>query len=387
MTETGTRISIVGGGLAGMVAANTAVEHGAAVDLYEAHERLGGRARTLAGDWRANWGPHALYCDGPLWAWLVERDLMPRVARPGPTGLRFRCDGESMRTPPVSMVRSLAILRARAVPDDVSFRDWAGARFGEEAARRWSSAAGVATFYNDPGSLSASFVAERLRRAYSVPSPARFPIGGWSALVDRLEARLHALGVRVHTHHPVEHLPAAPVSSAAARRLLDDVSVAGLGARTVLLDIGMTSRRGDASVLVDLDEAGFAERFSCRDATLAPAGHSLVQAQIGAAPGESLEAGVMRAEALLDIGFPEWRGREVWRRRALVERESGALDLPGSTWADRPAIDRGDGVWLAGDYVAAPGLLAEVSCSSAVTAAVAAAALVGKAGATSRSAV
>ena len=48
---------------------------------------------------------------------------------------------------------------------------------------------------------------------------------------------------------------------------------------------------------------------------------------------------------------------------------SGALDLPGTTWRDRPAIDRGGGVFLAGDMVAAPGLLSEVAWASAVEAA------------------
>ncbi|WP_347814060.1 hypothetical protein [Actinomadura sp. 7K507] len=45
------------------------------------------------------------------------------------------------------------------------------------------------------------------------------------------------------------------------------------------------------------------------------------------------------------------------------------LDLPGRTWCDRPAIDQGDGRFLAGDMVAAPGILAEVSINSALTAA------------------
>jgi hypothetical protein len=44
------------------------------------------------------------------------------------------------------------------------------------------------------------------------------------------------------------------------------------------------------------------------------------------------------------------------------------VDLPGTTWLDRPAIDRGYGVWLTGDQVAAPGLLCEVSFHSAIEA-------------------
>jgi hypothetical protein len=44
------------------------------------------------------------------------------------------------------------------------------------------------------------------------------------------------------------------------------------------------------------------------------------------------------------------------------------LDPPGKTWRDRPAIDRGDGVFIAGDMVAAPGCLSEIAWASAVEA-------------------
>jgi len=46
-------------------------------------------------------------------------------------------------------------------------------------------------------------------------------------------------------------------------------------------------------------------------------------------------------------GIP-WKKRETWRRRQVMKGRTGALDLPGKTWQDRPAIDRGDGVFLAG---------------------------------------
>ena len=338
-----TTINVVGGGLAGMIAAITACETGATVELYEAHDDLGGRARSLPGPWVANWGPHALYNDGPLWAWLAERDLLPPVVGPSVKGLGFRYRGGRRSTPPVCMARSIGVLRARSVPDDLSFRDWATERYGEEAAQCWASAAGVATFFHDPGSLSASFVAERLRRAFAVPPAARFPVGGWSAIIDLLEHRMRTLGVRINTGTTVEQLPDAPVIVAlaplGARRLLDDDSIQWPGARTALLDVGVRSRRSDSYVLSDLDEAGFAERFTRKDHSLAPAGHGLLQAQIGLRPGESLDAGVARIEALLDLGFPNWREREVWRRRAVVDNQSGALDPPGSTWRDRPAID------------------------------------------------
>jgi hypothetical protein len=86
-------------------------------------------------------------------------------------------------------------------------------------------------------------------------------------------------------------------------------------------------------------------------------------------PGEPRDAASARLEHLLDLGFPGWRDRVVWRRSGVAAGRSGALDLPGRTWRDRPAIDRGGGVFLAGDLVAAPGMRGEVSINSALVAA------------------
>jgi hypothetical protein len=47
---------------------------------------------------------------------------------------------------------------------------------------------------------------------------------------------------------------------------------------------------------------------------------------------------------------------------------TAALDFPGQTWRDRPAVDRGDGVFLAGDMVAAPGCLSEIAWASGIEA-------------------
>jgi hypothetical protein len=52
-----------------------------------------------------------------------------------------------------------------------------------------------------------------------------------------------------------------------------------------------------------------------------------------------------------------------------MDGRTGALDLPGQTWRDRPAIDRGDGTFLAGDMVAAPGCLSEIAWASGAHAA------------------
>ncbi|MGW1280058.1 NAD(P)-binding protein, partial [Streptomyces tsukubensis] len=63
------RITVVGGGLAGLTAAISAAEAGAEVVLLEAHRTLGGRGRTADGPYRTSDGPHVFYT-GPLWSWL-----------------------------------------------------------------------------------------------------------------------------------------------------------------------------------------------------------------------------------------------------------------------------------------------------------------------------
>jgi phytoene dehydrogenase-like protein len=370
------RITVIGGGFAGLTAAVTAAEAGAKVTLYEAHHTLGGRARTAAeGPYRLNEGPHALYNGGPHWAWLRQRDLIgPLAPLPPMEGarLRFRHRDTLRRTPPFAMLK---LLRPRVgpAPVDTDFLTWATGVAGEEGARAAAHYCAVALFHHDPGSLSAAFVQERLRRAAKLPPEARYPRGGWSTLIDRMAARAWNLGVRVETLSRVDTLPTGtPVVVAtsldAARRLLGDATLTWPSGRTTLVDLAVRTRRGDAFAVSDLDAPGWIERFTAQDRTLAPAGEQLLQGQIPIGPKESKAQGTARAERLLDLGFPGWRERVAWRREAVAHGRTGAVDPPGTTWRDRPAVDRGDGVYLAGDQVAAPGLLSEVSFNSALTA-------------------
>jgi flavin-dependent dehydrogenase len=81
-----------------------------------------------------------------------------------------------------------------------------------------------------------------------------------------------------------------------------------------------------------------------------------------------LVAAIAAREAGLDVSLYEARHQLGGRARTALGGETGAVDLPGTTWRDRPAGDRGDGVHIAGDMLAAPGLLSEVSYQSAVMA-------------------
>ena len=369
-----TRVTVVGGGLAGLTAAIACAEGGARVRLIEASGALGGRARSSDGPYRANLGPHVVYKDGPFWSWLNERKLTPPHARPPLSGIRVRWQGSIRRTPPLTALPSVLRLRGREAPIDTSFRSWSARHTDERTAAMLSAAAGVYTFHHDPGELSAAFVWPRTVRTLLSPAPvARYVLGGWGGLIGALERRARELDVTIESGQRVDSLPDSPVIVATelgeARRLLDDDSLTWLSGKTVCLDLGLRRRRGDPFVVSDLDEAGWIERFTAPDPSLAPEGEELIQAQMPIRPEETSEQAALRLERLLDASLVDWRERTTWRRRQVMDGRSGALDLPGSSWRDRPAVDRGDGVFLAGDMVAAPGLLSEVSWASALDAA------------------
>jgi phytoene dehydrogenase-like protein len=366
------QITIVGGGIAGLTAAITCAEGGASVSLLEAHATLGGRARSSDGPYKANLGPHVLYKDGPLWRWMAERELLPRHTGLPLAGVKLRWQGEMRRTPPLGAIPAVLRLRGREAPVELDFRTWAAQHSDERTAAMLSALAGVFTFHHNPGELSAAFVWPRAVRSLSMPPAVRYALGGWSAVVSSLETRARQLGVAIETGCPVGELPEPPVIVATelgqARELLGDDSLRWMSGHTLCLDLGLRHRRGDPFVVADLDEAGWIERFSAPDPSLAPAGEELVQAQMPIRPGEDAELAAARLERLLDASLPDWRERETWRRRQVMDGRSGALDMPGTSWRDRPALDRGDGVFLAGDMVAAPGLLSEVSWASAIEA-------------------
>jgi phytoene dehydrogenase-like protein len=367
------KITVIGGGLAGLTAAISCAEQGAEVRLLEAHGELGGRARSMDGPYKANLGPHALLSSNPFWRWLGERDLLPPYARPPLSGVRFRWRDDIRRVPAVGAAVAALRLRGRSAPVELDFRTWATDHVGPDAADQLARSAGILTYHHDPGELSAAFVWEPLVRGLlSAPPTARYPIGGWSRIVERLHEHARRLGVDVQTgvrvDSPASGLVIVATELADARALLGDESLTWLSGRAVCMDLALQHRRGDPFVVVDLQETGWAERYTAADKSLAPEGEELIQAQMPIRPGEAPDSAAARLERLLDASFADWRERETWRRRQVMDGRTGALDPPGKTWRDRPAIDRGDGVYLAGDMVAAPGCLSEIAWASAIEA-------------------
>lgn len=397
-------VTVIGGGLGGLAAAITAAEGGASVTLREAHRALGGRWRStpvrravrsgagrdrnvvadpnaasgsnISKEYRAHEGPHVIYRDGPIWAWLKERGLLGVTARV-PLGavarFRFWHRGRLHVVPPIGFLQALRVSGRKGVPVDRSFREWAWELVGEQAADMGASASGVGLFYHDPGSLSAAFVAERLSRVYSLPPAASYRQGSWGAMFSEIGEYARKLGVIIELGSRVNEISDGITIVAteleSARLLLGDNSLDWPSGRAALLDLGVKHDHRDLFVVSDLDTCGWLENFTLPDPTIAPRGEHVVQMQMPIAPESSKAEGIARLETIADHALPEWRERTTYRLESVANARTGAVDFPGRSWRDRPAIDRGDGVYLVGDRVAAPGLLSEVSLNSGVRAA------------------
>ena len=359
-------LTIVGAGLTGLTAAIEAAERGRRVVVAEAHSRPGGRARSLAGPFRANTGPHAIYVDGPWWTWLESRGLTPPIAE-APRDANLVRAGGQFGPWPAELSAAIAALPAEPAAEE-PFRLFLLRHLAASAAEAIVGFMFIATFDHDPGRLSAAFARERLRRALS--GGARYVIGGWSALVGLLAERAVSLGVQIRTGTRVPALPAGQTilatSLATARQLTGDRSLAWPSARVATFDLGLRADAGPGWFRVmDLDDRIYAARYSDADHTLAPPGHELIQIAAACFPRERKADAERRVHRLLDQSWPGWRAAVRWQRSCLRTNCTGAIDLPGTTWHDRPAIVRSSTLAVATDQSAAPGLLAEAGITAA----------------------
>jgi phytoene dehydrogenase-like protein len=359
-------LTIVGGGLTGLTAAIEAAERGWRVTVAEAHSRPGGRARSLPGPFRANDGPHAIYVDGPWWTWLERRSLTPSIVK-APSNASLVRAGGRLGPWPAELSKAIAALPAEA-PVQESFRAWLLRHVEAKTAEAIIGAVFIPTFDHDPGRLSAAFARQCLRRALA--GGARYVTGGWFTLVGLLAERAASLGAQIRTQTRVAALPAGPTilatSLATARQLTGDSSLTWPSARVATIDLGL---RADASPgwfrVMDLDDRIYAARYSLADPSLAPPGHELIQISAACAPDERKADAEGRVQRLLDQSWPGWRAAVQWHRSTVRAHCTGAIDLPGTTWRDRPAVSRGTTLTVATDQSAAPGLLTETGIAAA----------------------
>lgn len=391
-------VAVVGGGLAGLVAANVAADAGCGVVIHDA--RPGGRARSDPHPGGAfNRGPHALYLAGhglrvlaelgidpagfvpPLDGALALRDGELHVLpRGGTTLLRTTLLGVRERVEAARVLGSVSSVDASALAGS-SLAAWLDSEVRSNGVRDLVEAlVRLSTYADDPAHLSAAVAVTQLQLAAS--GGVRYVDGGWQTIVDALVARASAAGavlersnvssvVPVGDHFELRH--PAGVSRAAAVVL----AVGGPAAAERLcgLDLGAAGAR--PAVMSSLDVAVDELPEPARRFVLGidrpyyfsvhtPPGHpGVVTFHAGRyiRPGDDAGAGETRAEleAFVDLVQPRWRERLVYQR--YLHRMVASTAVP--TTSPRPDVAGPmRGLALAGDWVGPDGHLADASLAS-----------------------
>lgn len=382
---------VVGGGPAGLVAAGRLAEGGVATTLLEAGGGLGGRAASERRDgFDLNQGPHALYVGGPAMRELRAMDIDPPRWNPASHRSVVLRGGRPRRLPggTLPLVRWLVGV-ARSQPEslaELSVAEWLQRTLRSEGARASAAAlVRVTTFVADHDALSADVAATQLK--IGLNPGVRYLKGGWQWLVDALAAHAEHGGVALRTRAAVRALDRSPdgwmvtldeetlqadilVVAAggpdAVAKLLGDRSPSAPGppAELSVLDLGLRRlpKRGRRFAL-GIDEPTYLSRHSPpdhRDGVL------LSLASYTRQPRAELEA-------VADAVQPGWREQATLQR--FLPRMVPVSAIPsaaGGGLAGRPAVDRGEGLYLAGDWLGPEGWLVDAAISSGAAAAAAA---------------
>lgn len=382
---------VIGGGPAGLVAAIRLAEGGVETTVLEGASHLGGRAASERQDgFFLNQGPHALYVGGRAGEELKALGIGLEWWNPASINSVFPRNGKARRSlgGTVGLIRLLRPL-FRSDPEvlrGLSTTEWLERTLRSEKSRAAAAAlVRVTTFVADQESLSADVAAMQLRIAL-FPG-VRYLEGGWQSLVDALAAKAKEAGATLRTRAAARllhqeaggwtvaldeetlHTDVLVVATGGPEdvaKLLGEKAPAAPGpaAEISTLDLGLRQLpRRTRRFALGVDKPTYLSRHSPpdhRDGVL------LSLASYAREPRPALEE-------LADVVQPGWRDQVTLERflprmvpvTAIATPETGGL-------AGRPAVDRGEGLYLAGDWIGPEGWLVDAAIASGAAAAAAA---------------
>lgn len=412
------KVIVIGGGLAGLTAANFLARAGRQVALFEKSHLLGGRAITTEKNGiHFNLGPHALYQGGPATRILRELGVefcgkSPKVdgslaikngrkhTLPGSlmTMLTTRLFGRSAKLEMARLLAGFGRIDARTV-NHLTVREWLDREFRNAEARQLVQALfRVSTYTNNPERQSAGAAIEQMQLALA--KSVLYLDGGWQTLIAGLRAKAEAAGVQIITESRIAKIPrdrqngrvtgvrmadgtlhaaSAVIVAAGPEEICDLVESAeetvlgpwakeAIPVRAACLDIALSHLpRPTANFALGIDRPLY---FSVHSATakLAPSGNAVIHAAMYLGP-DSPDSNAVKheLEELLDLVQPGWQKLTLERRflptmtvtHAVVSaRQGGLAGRPG------PEVPDIKGLYVAGDWVGGEGQLADASVAS-----------------------
>jgi phytoene dehydrogenase-like protein len=383
---------VVGGGVAGLTAANALAGGRRRVVVFEQSARLGGRASTREDrGFLLNVGPHALYRGGrafSLWrewqipfhgrvpdvtanAFLTYGDRMYDLIRNPGALLRSRLFGFGEK---LEALRLFAHLQHGVADPGETMDHWLDRHVGRPRVRALAEAmTRVSTYTAEIPHLSAEAALAQIRLA--TRQGVVYLDGGWQTVIDGLARRAQGLGVEIRRGESLDnlrHVSASGVVLAIPPKAVERLTGTPLPllrpVRMATLDLGLRSFPvGAARFALGMDRPLYLSLHSAAG-RLAPVGAALVHVGKYLSQGEA-DANSIRAELEhhADLCMPGWHDQaEVVRYLPNLTVTHAAASPLG-----RPDVDalHMEGVAIAGDWVGPEGMLADAAVGSALRAA------------------
>lgn len=213
-------VAVIGGGLAGLVAANLLTDAGKSVIVLEKSTQVGGRAITVAkGSALFNLGGHALYRDGEAFAILRQLGLKLEGNSPSsdistiwmnqvfpmpsslPKLLTSRLVSWSGKLELARLMTNLGKADVQTFMN-TSLRDYAQKTIGDSMVRHmFYSLCRTSTYVADPDGQIAGLAIQQVQRA--LKGNVIYLHGGWKTILDQLIHRVTCSGATILANHRV----------------------------------------------------------------------------------------------------------------------------------------------------------------------------------------
>ena len=386
---------VIGGGIAGLTAANALASAGGDVTIFEQARELGGRARTKHdGDYFLNLGPHALYAGGVAARTFAEWDIQFSGGNPAEEaeGIRAVLVRGNALFPAVKDLRSILAsglfslleklelarlfvsLRSVDVDSSENLKQWLDVRVRSERVREFiQMAVRTATYAIAFDYLSARTALRQLSLALN--PGVIYLDGGWQTLVDGLTRRALSQGVQIRTGVRITSLStlrADGIILATDPETVEQLTGVTLAPRKAIyaacLDLCLSRLpEGAPTAAFALDRPLYYSVHSAV-ARLAPPGEAAVHV-MKYLQDESSEPVSLREELeqYVDLVIPGWRLN--LRRARFMPSLRVSASIPGSQGRADDLLPNTDGLAIAGDWVGSEGMLVDAAVSSALRAA------------------
>ncbi len=410
-------VIVIGGGLAGLTAANYLARSGKQVIILERAKEFGGRARTNREQgFELNFGPHALYLKGAGARVLRELNLMPTGSKPVAPDVLWaeqqlyptNSIKAALTTPLLSRRAKWQFLRTFAkIPftnpadyADRSFAQWIEQQADEPRTRQLLAMFGRLTTYGAANDLqSAAATLENIKTGLA---GVLYVDHGWLTIVQALVDNARQAGVDLRTSQRVQHIQPShagvDIQLADGSSIQAEAVVLAITPQAVNQLIGSTSQlfqrhyqriqpitaacfdlglrqlpQPKRKFLLGVDQPYYAVAHS-NYAKLAPQGQTLLHVLKYLDPREQHDPKQTRAEleSLLDCYQAGWRDQLITSQflpSITVSYDTPQVQFGGLAGRTPVVLADCPNIYLAGDWVGAEGQLADASFASGYTAA------------------